>query len=485
MKKIFLLFILFVLFVPIMFVTAEIKSGEFNIKNSVTNNNIIDNYYYSDNYFDKSSYIKNDHLRTFSLALIISSDQISLMKEIGLSNIKTYEDEKNEINTIGTTIGYKKIDNYNLIIVSIKNGKKEEWASNFLLGDSGNAKGFDEASKLAINRIKEYIKENHLQNNKILISGYSRAGGVSNLVGIYINEHLDEFETKNTNLFVYTFEAPNSSNSKKVYKNIHNIVNYNDLVTYVYPKGLGLNLNGVIEDISTPDKKIVSRYYETNINDGKEVNQKHFLKEFFSFLSDNVTREEYVSVESDISDLVLLYITIEEEEKDAITSFFTTVINNYLYDENGDINAINGLNLLTLLNSQNEKEALEPLKKIKDYLNTYEENSNYLDIEEKFINIYLVFQKAVYKDFNKKINRKVYPLYYLLTFIKNLEILVSDHYSDTIWVSVKSNDSYYTLGPGIEKNDNYLTGMIGVFGLIILIVISTVFFVKLNNKKNK
>lgn len=479
MKKIFFILLLLL---SITFVKADIKNGEFTTHNTITNTDIIDNYYYSDDYFKKSSYIKNEHLRTFSLALIISSDQLSIMKDIGLSNVKTYENDKNNINTIGTTIGYKKMDNYNLIIVSIKNDKKEEWASNFLLGSSGNAKGFNEATILAVDRIRSYIKDNNLKNNKILISGYSRAGGITNLVGIYINEHLDEFETKDTNLFVYTFEAPNSSSSTKIYKNIHNVINHNDLVTYIYPVGMGLNLNGIEENITTSSKKIMSKYFNLGVQDKNEIDERKFLEEFFTFLSDNVSREEYASIESDISDLVLLYES-NKKEFENIKEFFTGAFNNYLYDENGNFNTSNGLNFLTLLNTKNEKEAKLSLDNIKRYLNSYEENDNYLEIENKIINIYLKLQKAFYNDYNKEFKGKQYPLYYVLTFVNNFNNLVVEHYTDTIWNSVKNKDSYYKLGPGKEykKDQPEAFAIIGLIGIIIVSVV-TLIKIKKNNK---
>lgn len=475
MKKILLFLILCI---PVIFAKADIKEGKFTYQEGISNKLINDTYYYSDSYFDKNSFLKNEHLRTFSLALLLGNNEnsINIMKEIGLINVKTFTNDKDNIHTVGTIIGVKKLNNYNLIVVLVKNDKKEEWASNFLLGKIGNAEGFNEASKLVIDRIKAYINENNLKNNKILISGYSRSGGVSNLVGIYINEHLNEFDTKVNDLYVYTFEAPNSSDSKKVYKNIHNVINHNDLVTYVAPEGMGFHLNGVEEDITTSRKNIISKYFETSIKDSNKIDQRKFLKEFFKFLSSNVTREEYAKIESDISDLILLFVTMNENDLNSIINFFKKVINEYLYDEDGNLNSINGLALLSLLNSNDKKGSEIPIENIKKFLSSYKENSNYLEIEEKIINIYYGFQKIVYNDFNEK-----YPLHYILTFTKNFKVLVTDHYLSTIWESTKNQDSYYTMGPGKEKNNNQIQ-IIEILGLLVLTIGSIVFLIKDKNK---
>ena len=105
---------------------------------------------------------------------------------------------------MGMVIAHKEVAGKNLIAVAIRGEKYDsEWGNNFIVGKSGNAKGLNDSSIKVINRIKKYIQNNHLDNNKIWIAGYSRAGTIANLTGVYINNHLDEFNTNADNLYIY------------------------------------------------------------------------------------------------------------------------------------------------------------------------------------------------------------------------------------------------------------------------------------------
>ena len=115
---------------------------------------------------------------------------------------------------------------------------------------------------------------------KLWITGYSRAGAVADLTAVYINEHTAEFETSADDVYVYTFEAPAASASDKVYDNIHETRNKNDIINYVYPESWGIYSNGRAEWIGK-DKTIVSKTAEVGTQ-GVTVKD-----------AETVTKEEY------------------------------------------------------------------------------------------------------------------------------------------------------------------------------------------------
>lgn len=104
--------------------------------------------------------------------------------------------EKPTLDTIRTVIAHKNIDGYDVVSVAIRGEKYDsEQGNNFIVGKSGNAKGFDDSSKKVISRVKKYIQDNNLSKVKIQMAGYSRAGTIADLTGVYINKNLAEFKT--------------------------------------------------------------------------------------------------------------------------------------------------------------------------------------------------------------------------------------------------------------------------------------------------
>ena len=96
--------------------------------------------------------------------------------------------EKPTLDTVGTAIANKKDGNNNIVAIAIRGEKYDsEWGNNFIVGESGDAKGFSDSSVKVINRIKKYISDNDLDNVKLWIVGYSRAGAIADLTGVYIN----------------------------------------------------------------------------------------------------------------------------------------------------------------------------------------------------------------------------------------------------------------------------------------------------------
>ena len=345
MKKGYLLFLICILFLPFIVNAETVQTGKFSYMPAYEEETK-EVYYYSDEYFKKSGKIDNEHLLAMSFNLAISTFEIrgysfssSLLKDIGFKDFKAYEmEEKPSVNTIGTVIAHKKVDGKNLIAVAVRGEKYDsEWGNNFIVGKTGNAKGFDDSSIKVINRIKEYIKDNNLNNNKIWIVGYSRGGTVSDLTGVYINNHLNEFKTTADDLYVYTFEAPAASVDETIYDNIYTIRNKNDLIPQVYPESWGFHTNGKITIIG--DNQTVPTYKGLlSQEEIGSVDTNTFLNDFFTWLPSRLTREEYASqIEEPASKLLDIYYSKNDEDREKLLNFLTNELKTEVVDTTGTV----------------------------------------------------------------------------------------------------------------------------------------------------
>jgi hypothetical protein len=332
MKKIHILILLFLLFIP-GFVNAEsVQTGKFKYMPAFEDETE-EVYYYSDDYFKESGKVDNEHLLAMSYNLALSTFEIrgysyskALLEEIGFKNFKAYEmEEKPTLDTIGMVIAHKEVNGKNLIAVAIRGEKYDsEWGNNFIVGQSGNAKGFNDSSIKVINRIKDYIQNNHLDSNKIWIAGYSRAGTIADLTGFYINNHLNEFNTTADDLYIYTFEAPAASIDDTVYDNIYTVRSTNDLITFVYPKEWKFHTNGKIINIGG-DKQTISTYKGFLSQEiSGEVEVDTFLNDFFTWLPSRLSRENYSNyIEEPVSKILDIYFSKNDSDRAKLLKFLT------------------------------------------------------------------------------------------------------------------------------------------------------------------
>lgn len=308
-------------------------------------------YYYSDEYFKESGKIDNEHLLSMSYNLALSTFEIrnssyskNLLEEIGFKGFKAYDmEEKPTLDTIGTVIAYKEVDGKNIIAVAIRGEKYDsEWGNNFIVGKSGNAKGFNDTSNKTIDRIKDYIEENNLENNKIWMVGYSRAGTISDLVGVYINNNLNEFKTTADDLYIYTFEAPAASIDNTIYDNIYTVRSINDLIPFVYPKEWGFYTNGKIINIG--EAKSITTY--AGLEEQEEysvIAMQQFYGEFFSWLTSRLDRETYVEyLEEPVSKIFDIYFSKSSEDREKLNNFFLEDVKSELLDNKDNFGKVKG-----------------------------------------------------------------------------------------------------------------------------------------------
>ncbi len=249
----------------------------------ITLNRLFENHYYDietnleSSYFNSpSSEFNNDIARfAFNLVSINLGDEIvqKFYHALDFSDIDLVKENGDSYQGVSYTIGKRNMGDYDLVAVSIRGMRYyKEWALNFDLGASGNHQDFNRCANIVYESLKNYFNKYNLNNNtKILISGYSRSGAISNILGDKLMRDTNKLVTDD-NLYVYTFEAPMSIEKENAvaYPNVFNIINSADFVTYVAPEEYNFKRCGIDIDI-----------YNSNIaNIVKEFDNDYNISEF-------------------------------------------------------------------------------------------------------------------------------------------------------------------------------------------------------------
>ena len=181
----------------------------------------------------------------------------------GFSGIECTELDKRPTNdSIGYTLASKEItvwnadtqknETYTLVAVGVRGaGYGQEWASNISIGDpktgeipeNGRHWGFDDSAKKVCGAISTYLRQHDITGQvKYWVTGFSRAAAVANLTAGYLTDGGDAYQTRQKDVFAYTWECPQAAKKTDSpdtnflnYKNIHNILNPMDAVPKVSP----------------------------------------------------------------------------------------------------------------------------------------------------------------------------------------------------------------------------------------------------------
>ena len=290
----------FLLLIPILFTAVGCSPTD---KISFRSDDFVFDTYYSDSYFRLDNKEVHEEIALASHAMALStfrggkdySNHSEYLKDLwkkeGFKNISINNDFfiKPNTDTIGFGMAEKTVDDFTLIAIAVRGGNYDgEWASNFTIGEVGNATGFDEASDKVVAGLDEYVGEYKITGHvKIWISGYSRAAITSNMTAGKLLNRLANNETKDQSyyytaddIYAYCFEPPMgvaiSLNDARdeLYHGIHNFLNYNDLVPLVAPYEWGFVRYGTdhyypdrLTDIyfdASEREKILSLYHFTN-----------------------------------------------------------------------------------------------------------------------------------------------------------------------------------------------------------------------------
>lgn len=253
---------------------------------------------YSDGYFTDTAYSYRQDLATVTMAMCLAAGNvadparyregpanlISFFEQCGFEDFEANPDftTRPERNTFGVGIANKEItvngEKYTVIGIGLRGcGYYAEWAGDLNVGLEGDHTGFAICRDTAFAFLRQYL-ENHPEISgkiKIWCTGYSRGAAGANMLGGKLDDMIMSGERlgKNVTLsvedvYVYTFEAPMGADASKVggkvYNNIHNIINYNDLVVRVPPECMGFARYGV--DHVMPSAKLDADYDELKAN---------------------------------------------------------------------------------------------------------------------------------------------------------------------------------------------------------------------------
>lgn len=262
----------------------------------------VDRGWYKGETEDSSEFWRDeDHLRNIKELFYGSSDKAEENPGIGFSHFKANDCWKQipTADSIGVCAARKQIkDNdgtiYTLVALPIRGGGYgSEWASNFKIGISGEHEGFKEARDNVLAFLKDYLEElqpDESRNIKLWITGYSRAGATANLVAGALDDNLslpNGCTTTLKDIYCYTFEAPQgavksslpSYNNPYVntdYKNIHNIINLNDIVPLVAPSKWDFARYNYQKDHILPCAYAANGFFSARLNMFKELNKLGF-----------------------------------------------------------------------------------------------------------------------------------------------------------------------------------------------------------------
>lgn len=247
---------------------------------------------YSDEYFTQSGYNYRQDLATVTMAMCFAAGNVAdparykegpanlidFFNQIGFKDFEANKDftERPGRNTFGVGIANKVIyidgEKYTVIGIGLRGcGYYAEWAGDLNVGLEGEHTGFAICRDTALAFLKEYLAKHTEITGKVKLwcTGYSRGAAGTNMLGGAIDDIIasgssigKNVELSADDVYFYCYEPPMGADVNKIgssiYNNIHNIVNYNDLVVKVAPECMGFGRYGV--DHVLPSAKLDDNY---------------------------------------------------------------------------------------------------------------------------------------------------------------------------------------------------------------------------------
>ncbi len=295
-----------------------VKPYAFRFDGSLASHDVEATCYYTDSFFSLDAREYDPHLATMSLCLELSSwarshdknakwithptsdtnakcqNAYDLLTKLGYEDFEANDfwEGPPTVDSIGAVAAHKTLPNGTPIIaLAIRGGGYErEWSSNFKVGNSGDHEGFADARDDARSFLNAYIRDHNITGDiKLWVVGYSRAGCVANMLGGNLNKFpyfTNGAYVDQSDLYVYTFESPMGALSDETEgsddRNIHNIVNVNDVVPLVAPAIWGFDRYS--DDFLLPTKEALSA---RDFYDLKET-----MLGFYDKFLDNISMDE-------------------------------------------------------------------------------------------------------------------------------------------------------------------------------------------------
>ncbi len=163
---------------------------------------------------------------------------VSMLNNYGFGNVETVFYENNTVQYPAAALGYKKVKKngkqYNLFAITVRgSSSKEDWMTNIESGIGADA--FNQCANNVKSKLEKYVldmtggKSLNSPENIYLITGHSLGGATANILAAYM------FDPNNYNVYCYTYATPLCIpvDSPISYKNIHNILSVEDIVTKI------------------------------------------------------------------------------------------------------------------------------------------------------------------------------------------------------------------------------------------------------------
>ena len=306
---------------------------------------------YDNAYFLRDAEVYDKDLSLLSFGGAISATYkswiLDFFSDTEFENVTTHDyDIEPTADTLGYALAHKSIDDYELFAVAIRGHEyKKEWQNNLTIGLEGDHQGYLARGTELYSALSAYISQYKGEKTiKLWAFGYSRAGAMADMLASLILRS-DGINVNPKNMFIYTFEAPNSLSEEHAiaYENIHNIINSADLVTYIPPNKYGLYRPGKDFEIYDANVGSIVRGFDPVISIPTYVSCKpdgstqcnndidfvnYILNSIFDYnLDDNKdaqTREDYVEhYQTDLSYILGLILSLSSSTRTDLFSSFS------------------------------------------------------------------------------------------------------------------------------------------------------------------
>lgn len=321
---------------------------------------------FNNDVFDTSAKTFSDELKMMSFAssLASSSEEISqrMFLKMGFDTYTSHLPTPSK-DSVGYVMAHLEREDYDVVALSIRGfDYGEEWANNFAIGETDYHEGFY-ARATEIYEILEDYASNYDGKTKYWITGYSRGGGIANVLASYIFTHTDNVDEYENDIFVYTFEAPCGVpvEDSVEYPNVFNMINDLDFITKLAPAQYGLTRCG-IDKIINKDKDVdallkafdpnllitpFSPYEDLYEDEYKYIDfiMNQLMQKVDEEDADLSTREGFFNnYQTDIGFILGLYFTLSQSTVDkilaALSELETTAIIAMILDSEGFYNLV-------------------------------------------------------------------------------------------------------------------------------------------------
>lgn len=221
---------------------------------------------YTDSFFRNPSGVFSIKFAQGSLGLALSAFRSTTglldykydkyLKGAGFTNLYAFGyDKETTVDSLSGVIGMKQIDDFTVIAaVTCGQGYGKEWAGNFKVGNGVRHEGFDSASDMLEDHIRQYVSNNNIKGKKKLwLTGISRAAAISNLTAADMIES-GEYD----DVYAYLFGVPRTTREPFAYEGIYNINGQYDPVACIPFESWGYERYGI--DLYTPAQESDVQY---------------------------------------------------------------------------------------------------------------------------------------------------------------------------------------------------------------------------------